>query len=83
MFVDNPNVRKIIYLVIVVLAAVAIVLKHLPSSWASVAYDAVTELVTYLAGLAGLVAAGNVNPALPPDPPTVTTQAMRRGGMGG
>lgn len=66
MFLDNPNVRKGIYLVTIVLAAAAIVLKHVSSPWAAEAADAVTELVTYLAGLAGLVAAGNVTPAATP-----------------
>jgi hypothetical protein len=66
MFTDSPNVRKTIYLITIVLAGAAIVLKHIPSPWAVDAADAVTELVTYLAGLAGLVAAGHVN-AYPPE----------------
>lgn len=82
MFFDNPNIRRILYLVTIVLAGVVIILKYLPTPWAMTARDAVNELMAYLAGLAGLVAAGNVtNPATTsittvtpiPSPSVVTT----------
>ena len=82
MFFDNPNIRRILYLVTIVLAGVVIILKYLPTPWAMTARDAINELMAYLAGLAGLVAAGNVtNPATTsittvtpiPSPSVVTT----------
>jgi hypothetical protein len=66
MFTDNPNIRRTLYIAAIVLSGAAIVLKHIPSPWAVDAAEAVTELVVYTSGLAGLVAAGHVNP-LPPE----------------
>lgn len=73
MFFDSPTVRKVMYIVTVVLAGLIIVLKHVPAGWAASTADAGNDLLSYLAGLAGIVAAGNVNRAPTPIPPQPTT----------
>lgn len=61
MFVNDPRFRKGIYYALIFLAIVVIVSNHIHTGWAGDVKAAANELVVYLAGLGGLVAAGNVN----------------------
>lgn len=64
MLIDDPKFRKVAYLIMVLLAVAALVLKPINDT----AAQTVQDVVTYLAGLFGFMAASNV-----PKPVTVTT----------
>ncbi len=69
MFSADPKIRKTFYWVTFVIAIVIIVMKRVHTGWAGDVVDAGNELITYLAGLTTLIAAGNVNKTLVVEPP--------------